>query len=270
MSTTSIIKIESSEFKLKINEFEGPLDLILFLICKNKMNIFELNLSEITDKYLEYLDGMSKFNMDIASEFIVMASTLVNIKSRKLLPEITDNDDEEEISEEEMIARILEYKKYKEVSNIIALNYQNGFGTFLKPMEKIRFIKQIEYSGDKFKSKDLNKIYLEILARNENKINIKAKEIEKIAIHEKVTVKEKAAEIINYLAIKDKFVFNKYFDNNKFNNTHIVTGFLSVLELNKLKKIKLEQEYQFGDINVSKNENFNMKNKENLNQGIFE
>ena len=103
-------------YTVEINNFEGPLDLLCFLISKNKMNIFDISLSEITDEYIAYLDHMQSMNLDIATEFLVMASNLLYIKSKKLLPVIEPEDDEEEneLTEEQLINRILEYKQYKE------------------------------------------------------------------------------------------------------------------------------------------------------------
>ena len=116
-----VLNNDTEKYNLVIKNFEGPLDLLLFLITKNKMNIFDISLSELTDKYIEYLHDMTEKNIDIASSFIVMASTLLDIKARKLLPELEpEEDDEEHITEEEMINRIIQYKKYKEISGTIS------------------------------------------------------------------------------------------------------------------------------------------------------
>ena len=131
------------KFKFVLENFEGPLDLLLYLISKNKMNIFDISISKLTDEYIEYINEMTENNIEIASEFVVMASTLLDIKARKLLPELTPKDDEEEtINEEDIINRIIEYKKYKQISEIINEMYQNGFGSFTKSYEKIKFNKK--------------------------------------------------------------------------------------------------------------------------------
>ena len=101
---------------IKIENFEGPLDLLCYLIDKNKMNIYDVNLSDITDQYIEFLNAMEEMNLEIASEFLVMASTLLYLKSKNLLPK--QEEEEEEITEEELIRRIIEYKKFKEISKI--------------------------------------------------------------------------------------------------------------------------------------------------------
>src|SRR5574344_430751 len=109
----NILSIESKQFLIKIDNFEGPLDLLCYLIEKNKMDIYKVNLNEITEQYVEYLNNMEKINLEIASEFIVMASTLLYLKSKNLLP--NQENEEEEITEEELIRRIIEYKKFKEI-----------------------------------------------------------------------------------------------------------------------------------------------------------
>ena len=117
----AILTLETKKYAIKIDNFEGPLDLLCHLIDKNKMNIYDINLSEITDQYLEYLNAMEKMNLEIASEFLVMASTLLYLKSKNLLPK--QEEEEEEITEEELIRRIIEYKKFKEISKVFKENY---------------------------------------------------------------------------------------------------------------------------------------------------
>ena len=251
---TSIINRADAEYKFKIKDFEGPLDLLLYLICKNKMNIFDINLNSLTDEYIKYLEDMNTFNMDIASEFIVMASTLLNIKSKKLLPELEEKqEDEEQISEEEMIARIIDYKKYKEVSNKIKSMYLSNFGSFMKPYENIKFEKNIEYEGDKFSKYELNEIYVNILNKNINKINKNSDQVKKLALYEKITVKQKAEQIMSYLKNNNQFIFSEMFNYNEVSNMEIVTGFLSTLELNKMNEILIKQDYSFSPINIYKN-----------------
>jgi segregation and condensation protein A len=243
---------KNDEYTVIIDNFEGPLDLLLFLITKNKMNIFDVSLSDLTDKYIQYLNQMDELNLNIASEFIVMAATLLNIKSKKLLPEIT-KEDEEEITEDILIQRLIDYKKYKEISSDINLMYNNNFGSFSKPIEKINFNKNQGYTGDILDLKMLKAIYVNLLSRNENKINYRAKEVEKLAVYEKVTVKDKVNQILNYLKKNKSMVFNKVFDSKKNENIEVVTAFLGILELSKSKEISINQEEIFSDIHVIKN-----------------
>lgn len=249
------------EYKFTLDNFEGPLDLLLHLISKNKMNIFDISLSTLTDEYIAYINELSENNIEIASEFIVMASTLLDIKARKLLPQIEPKDEEEEevITEEDIIKQIIEYKKYKEISTIIASLYSDNFGSFTKGVEKIKFKRQVEYTGQSFQKNDIFDIYSDILNRNRNKINKKSNEIKKIALYEKITVKDKVKQIVNYLNSNDQMVFNEVFNPEVCNNIEVVTAFLGVLELSKLKQVDLMQNYLFSDINVTKkNENNNI------------
>ena len=110
----NVLALETKKYSIKIENFEGPLDLLCHLIDKNKMDIYDINLSEITDQYIEFIKQMEQMNLDVTSEFLVMSSTLLYLKSKHLLPKTED--DEEEITEEELIRRIIEYKKYKEIT----------------------------------------------------------------------------------------------------------------------------------------------------------
>lgn len=242
----------SDEYTIIIDNFEGPLDLLLFLITKNKMNIFDISLSDLTDKYIQYLNQMEELNLNIASEFIVMAATLLNIKSKKLLPDIVKEDDEE-ITEDLLIQRLIDYKKYKEISNDINNMYNSNFGSFSKPIEKINFNKNQEYTGDILDLKMLKAIYENLLSRNENKINYRAKEVEKLAMYEKVTVKDKVNQILSYLKKNKSMIFNRVFDSKKNENIEVVTAFLGILELSKSKEISINQEKIFSDIHIVKN-----------------
>lgn len=254
---TDIILRNKQRYKFTLENFEGPLDLLLHLIMKNKMNIFDISLSELTDEYISYINELNDNNIEVASEFVVMASTLLDIKARKLLPQITPKEDEEEdvVTEEDIIKQLIEYKKYKEISAIISNLYSKNFGSFSKSMEKIKFKRKIEYTGQDFKSQEIFDLYNDIINRNKNKINKNSEEIKKIAIYEKVTVKDKVKQIVNYLNSNDQMVFNEIFNPVNCNNIEVVTAFLGALELSKLKQVDISQNYLFSDINITKKQN---------------
>ena len=136
----SILTLETKRYSIKIDNFEGPLDLLCYLIDKNKMNIYDVNLTEITNQYIEYLNAMEEMNLEIASEFIVMASTLLYLKSKNLLPK--QEEEEEEITEEELIRRIIEYKSYKEITKKLKENFIQYSKRFYKTAEEIKLPKQ--------------------------------------------------------------------------------------------------------------------------------
>ena len=202
----SILTLETKKYSIKIDNFEGPLDLLCFLIDKNKMNIYDVNLSEITDQYVDFLNAMEEMNLEIASEFLVMASTLLFLKSKKLLPK--QEAEEEEITEEELIRRIIEYKKFKEISKTLKENYNIFSKRFFKGQEDIKLPKQKlekDYEPDK-----IPEVYRALVERNSVKLNQNAKNIEKIALVDKYTVADKVKERLKrcikfWLNIRDLF-----------------------------------------------------------------
>lgn len=266
-----VIKKDVSKYNLSITNFEGPLDLLVYLISKNKMDIFDISLSELTDKYIEYLNEMTKLNLEITSEFIVMASALLNIKSRKLLPELKDDESEDDqITEEAMILRIVEYKKYKELAQKITQMYNQNFGCFEKIPEKIDFKtskKELNYN-----SIDINRIhniYMDIVEKNKNKINIKANDIKKLALYDKYTVKDKVEQIVSYLNDNNNMVFNKLYNTSNCPNIEVVTAFLGILELTKLKQVNVNQDALFSDIYVNKNSKYKINTEDFINEKNF-
>ena len=244
----SILTLETKKYSIKIDSFEGPLDLLCYLIDKNKMNIYDVNLTEITDQYIEYLNAMEKMNLEIASEFIVMASTLLYLKSKNLLPK--QEEDEEEITEEELIRRIIEYKKFKEISKTLKENYKIYSNRFYKGQEDIKLPKQ-KLEKD-YEPEKIPEIYRLLIEKNSVKINQNAKNIEKIALVDKYTVSEKVKEMYKILTKQKKFVFNKMFTINKHEKQEVVTAFSGLLEMSRRSKVETSQEELFGDIIVEK------------------
>lgn len=242
-------KMSKANYTIAINNFEGPLDLLIYLIDKEKLSIFDISLSNLTDKYIEYLEEMERLDLEIATEFLVMASSLLYIKSKRLLPDIKDEEVEEE-TEEDILNRIAEYKMYKNMAETLRGMYESNCGKCVKPTEHITLPKRkMEIN---FKISTLESIYLEIIRRNKDKINVNSSDIERLAIHEKITVKSKVKEMISFFVKKTSFVFNKMFDIEDRPKIEIVTAFIGMLELAKLKKVKIEQEIMFGDITVKK------------------
>ena len=244
----AILTLETKKYAIKIDNFEGPLDLLCHLIDKNKMNIYDINLSEITDQYINYLKEQEKLNLEIASEFIIMASTLLYLKSKNLLPK--QEEEEEEITEEELIRRIIEYKKFKEISKVLKEQYKNNSNRYFKLQEEIKLPKQkIEKN---YESMLIPEMYKKVVERNEEKVNQNAKNIEKIAITDNYTVASKVKEMFKALIKNKKFTFNKMFSLKKHNKQEVVTAFSGLLELSRRSKVLIKQEELFGDIEVEK------------------
>lgn len=244
----SILTLETKKYSIKIDNFEGPLDLLCYLIDKNKMNIYDVNLTEITDQYIEFLNAMEKMNLEITSEFIVMASTLLYLKSKNLLPK--QEEETEEITEEELIRRIIEYKKFKEISKVLKENYKIYSNRFYKVQEEIKLPKQ-KLKKD-YEPGKIPETYKLLIEKNSIKINKNAKNIEKIALVEKYTVSEKVKEMYKVLTKQKKFIFNKLFTINKHEKQEVVTAFSGLLEMSRRSKVETSQEELFGDIIVEK------------------
>lgn len=244
----NILTLETKKYSIKIDNFEGPLDLLIYLIEKNKMDIYDINLTEITEQYIEYLKAMENLNLEIASEFLVMASSLLYLKSKKLLPK--QEDETEELTEEELIKRIIEYKKYKEISKTLKESYNLFSKRITKEEENIKLPKRkLE------KTYDINtipEIYKNLIIRTEQRLNQNAKNIEKIALVENYTVASKVKEMFKILVKQKKFVFNKAFSIKKRDKQEVVTAFSGLLELSRRNKVQTKQETIFGDIMVEK------------------
>ena len=244
----NVLILETNKYAIKLDNFEGPLDLLCHLVDKNKMDINQIKISEITDQYIDYINKMQELNLDVTSEFILMASTLLFIKSKSLLPKQVE--DEAELTEEELVHRIIEYKKYKEISKKLKELYQVYSKRFYKVPDKIELpARKLEQNY----SKDLiEQSYKNLLEKNKSKINKNAINIEKIAITETVTVTSKVKDIFKELIKKPRFIFSKLCSAKKYTRLETVTAFSGILELTRRNKIKAQQERNFGDIIVEK------------------
>ena len=234
------------QYKVKMENFEGPLDLLCHLIDKNKMDICDIKICEITNQYLEYLKEMQQMNLEVTSEFIVMASRLIYLKSKSLLPTVVE-DDEEEI---DLVQMLIEYKKYKEFTNTLKERIETYGGKFYKLPDKIDLPKgKLE---ETFDSDLIPKIYNDFVTKEIEKKNVRADNINRLTVSEKYTIKGKIKEILKELWKKPNFVFNKLFNVKKKPKAEVVTAFLSLLELSKMSRIKITQDSLFGEINVVK------------------
>jgi len=245
---SNVLTLETNKYAIKLENFQGPLDLLCTLIEKNKMNIYDINLNEITDQYILYINKMEELNLEVTSEFLTMASTLLYLKSKKLLP--SKQEEEQEITEEELIRRIVEYKKYKDITAMLQSNFNLFSKRVFKAMENIPLPTQkIEFEYDK---SVIPEIYSNLVTRSQERININAKNIEKIALTETYTVASKLKDMFRELIRHKKFVFNKLFSIKKHSKNEVVTAFSGLLELSRRSKVTTSQNEVFGDINVEK------------------
>lgn len=229
---------------LLIGDFEGPLDLLLHLIKKSKMEIFDIEISEITKEYLNYIKEMTDMNLDIASEYLVMAAELIEMKSRKLLPNKKDEEEKEEDEnpEEELKRRLIEYKKYKESTEVFRNLEENRANYYTKAPESLK-----QYSSEKLENDgsvgifDLLDAFQKLLERQEYNKPKNTKITRK-----ELSVKERVAKIRDILKVHKKINFIELFDN--FSKPYVVVTFLSVLEMAKNSEINIKQDNNFSDI----------------------
>lgn len=229
---------------LLIGDFEGPLDLLLHLIKKSKMEIFNIEVSEITRMYLNYIEEMTDMNLDIASEYLVMAAELIEMKSRKLLPNKKDEDEDttEENPEEELKRRLVEYKKYKESTEVFRSLEENRANYYTKAPESLK-----KYSSEKLENDgsvgifDLLDAFQKLLERQEYNKPKNTKITRK-----ELSVKERVAKIRDILKFHKKLNFIELFDD--FSKPYVVVTFLSVLEMAKNREINIKQDNNFSDI----------------------
>lgn len=229
----------------KLENFEGPLDLLLHLIKQSKMEIETVELSKITEQYLEIMASLPEVDLEKASEFIEVAATLIEIKSKALLPKLIENEEvDEEDPEALLLQRLQEYKLFKETSEK------------LKESENVnRFYKAPEEEASKFRIvlKDMN---LDILLNAFTNLLTRASKIEtenepKQIEKEKFTVTQKIASIKDALIIKPKIMFSELFSAS-ISRDEIITTFMALLELLKLQEIKCVQTNAFDDIEIVK------------------
>lgn len=236
--------------KIRIRNFEGPFDLLFHLLEKNQFNIYDIPINIITDQYMEYLFAMQELDLEIASEFIVMAATLLHIKSRMLLPEKKEVRQEDADPREELVLRLLEYRKYKEFSGTLRQREKDWSVLYYKLPEAIQFTRSDEIL--ELSPPELKRIYSGLLESNRKKLNPNVSGMNQIIQHEKVSLKSKMREIARELLRRSSFRFSELFSLKHKSRLDVVTGFLAILELAKLKRIKLEQRRQFSDIYIYK------------------
>ncbi|MBP3338924.1 MAG: segregation/condensation protein A [Lachnospiraceae bacterium] len=243
---------------VKLEVFEGPLDLLLHLIDKNKVNIYDIPIVEITEQYLEYVNNMSRQDLNVVSEFLVMAATLIDIKCKMLLPREVNEEGEEEDPRDELVQKLLEYKMYKYMSyELKDRELDAGRSLYKKPTipEEVADYQQPvdldQLLADVTLSK-LNSIFKMVMERQVDKIDpIRSKfgKIEK----EEVALPEKMEYIKEFAKKNKKFSFKQLLL-EQTSKIHVIVSFLAILELMKVGFINIVQENIFDDIIISYNE----------------
>jgi len=247
--------IEKNDYKIKLDVFEGPFDLLLHLIEKQKVEITDIPISLIADQYIDYLYSFQTLDLEIASEFLVMASTLLHLKSKRLLPKLEVL--EEEVTEEELVRRLVEYRKYKEVASTLAEMQNKWDGAFYSGAEKIVFPKREEILD--LNIMEILDCYRKIKLRYKASRNDNSASMKHILEVEKVSMKDKMKEIIWHLASNTKAVFSELFNVKSKSRMEVITGFIAILELNKNRQIRITQKDIFGEIYIHKGQDIEIE-----------
>lgn len=230
------------DYKINLPKFEGPLDLLLHLIKKSDIDIYDININEITKQYLEYIELMESINLNVASEYLVMAAELIEMKSASLLPKVETDEIIEEDPKQQLINRLLEYKQYKEITSKFKELEEYRKEVYTKEPENLINYKDINTNIDY--GVDLNDL-LEAFSKF-----LKEKELDK-PLNTKITSKEysvgkRSTEIRDILRKRKKVSFRELFD--IVTKEYIVVTFLAILNMSKKQEIEILQENNFNDI----------------------
>lgn len=243
---------------VKLPVFEGPLDLLLHLIDKNKIDIYDIPIVEITNQYMDYISQMEKEDLNVMSEFLVMAATLLDIKCKMLLPKEVNEEGEEEDPRQELVEQLLQYKMYKYMSYELRdreiLGERIMYREAKLPKEVAEYTVPVnldELIGDLTLTR-LNEIFQEVLRRQNDKIDPVRSKFGKIA-KEEVTLPEKMEYILEYTKTHRSFRFRDLLM-RQTSKVQVIVTFLAVLEMMKSGKIYASQEETFGDILIRSKE----------------
>lgn len=235
---------------VKIDTFEGPFDLLFHLIEKNQIDIYDIPIAELTEQYLDYIDKITENQLDLASEFLVMAATLLSIKSKMLLPSMPKQDVESELAvaeddgvdpRRELMHKLLEYKKFKEIAMLLKKKEEKEELVFKKPPEDLSSMWTDDIPLAEITFEDLKSAFKSAMGKK--KPEEKVSKITK----DPMPLSRKVIEVYQKLRQKSKIFFSRLFD-KKTPKLEIITTFLAVLELVKMKRINAVQEEQFGEI----------------------
>ena len=236
--------METDTLKIQLDVFEGPLDLLLHLIKKDNLDIYEVNISSITTQYLEYLDLMKQLNLDVAGEFLVMASTLMQIKARQLLPsQVPTTEEQGPDPAKELIAKLVEYEKFKQASNFLQQNFDKFKDNFYKQAPVFNQDEKV-VNVQLF---DLLAAVKRAFTRLEERQNADLLKIEEFPIDKKI---EKVLALVTsrpWVLIDDIFT-------GETKKRGVITCFMAVLELLKINKIYARQDKQNGEIRIYLNQ----------------
>ena len=240
----SLFPSPPTSLNIRLDAFEGPLDLLLHMIKKEEIDIWNIPIAHVTEQYLEYLRIMEDLNINVAGEWLMMAATLINIKSRMLLPKDPSENPGDEIEDDprrELVYELLEHQKFKNAAEMLYTREEIENAVWANPPDDV-----IEEAGDVISVTlfDLLHAFHDIVQRFEEQRSIEIAQ-------EEVTVEQKIADIRRLFMVHDKILFSMFFTavNSK---PHLIATFLALLELVRLREVRVLQEKAFDEIQISK------------------
>ncbi len=232
-------------YNFVVSDFEGPLDLLLHLVKESKMDIYEINIHDIINQYLDFIHSLEEKNIDVASEYLVMAAELIHLKSKLLVNRKDEENVEDEFafsSEEDLRNRLIEYEKYKKITKDFQELEEKRSEVYTKLPEVIsEYLDESEFPKGEFDITDLFNAYMLFIERQKN-----AKPLNTKITKREISVDEKIKDIRNILTKRKKVNFMELF--TEFTKENIVVTFLSILEMSKNNEISLTQESSFSPI----------------------
>jgi len=233
--------IESPDYRVRLELFEGPLDLLLHLIRTQEIDIYDIPIARITEQYLEYLRIMQELDIGVAGEFVLMAATLIQIKSQMLLPQVVSDDPESGIEDPrlELVERLLEHERFKKAAGMLYDRQVIEDSVWTRGENEFEVEEKEAVSVSLF---DLVKAFHRILERHKDQIVLQIE-------HEDVSLEDKVAELRALLAKRREILFSSFFQ-RPISRLHLVVTFFALLELARLQEVRLRQDGVFEDIRI--------------------
>ena len=236
-------------YKVHLDMFEGPLDLLLYLVKKDHLNIYDIPIAKVTQQYLEYINFMQLLDLDIVGDFLVMAATLMQIKSKMLLPASeTPAEEEEEDPRAELVKRLLEYEKFKQIAENLREREISQQDVFKRQKTEVPLDTTLAKEEDKYFEASI----FDLISAFSQALKDIPKEVFYEVIKDQFTVEQKVHDILHLLLVETEVKLSTLFSKSK-DKLEIIVIFLAILELAKMKEIVARQDAAFEDIIISRN-----------------
>lgn len=237
-------------YKIKLELFEGPLDLLLYLVKRDHLNIYDIPIALVTEQYLAYLELMKFLDLNIAGDFLVMAATLMQIKSKMLLPaqESEETQEEQLDPREELVRQLLEYERFKEIAEELRNKEQNQQGIFKRPK-----VKESQIPAEAEAPAYFEASIFDLINAFSKALEEPPKDLFYDIIKDEFTIEEKIHDILHLLLLRTSVSLTEFFAQAK-NKMEIIVTFLAILELIRLKEIIARQKELFGEIEIVRNQ----------------